>query len=99
MKIIIADRQSGKTTLAIKRAHEIDAYIVCSTHKEAIRILKESKKMNIYIRFPITYNEFIHGNFFGKGCKAFIIDNVDMLLSMMARDVKIDMITMSKEED
>jgi F0F1-type ATP synthase alpha subunit len=85
-KLIIGDRQSGRTTDLIKAAAEDEArgvvcYIVCHSQEEAYRIAQEARKMRLNIGFPLTYDEFIHRSYSGTNIDKFYIDNLRMFLA------------------
>ena len=85
MKLFIGKRRTGKTTKVIKLAAKEFAYIVCIDQREVDRVWEESHKMKLDIPFPITFNDFLHGQYSPHGVKALIIDNADMLLQKMSR--------------
>lgn len=87
--LIVGGRNSGKTTKCIRLAAEHNAYIVCRTHQEASRIAAYATKLDLHIPFPLSYDEFIQGQFCGKGINGFVIDNVDDLVSYLSRGVEI----------
>lgn len=89
MKIIARPRQAGKTTDLIKLAAEHFAYIVCVSHEHAYQLATQARAAGLDIPFPLTFDEFIEGRFFGKGVRGFVIDDVDMLLSRMAHGVPV----------
>lgn len=85
MKLIVGDRQSGRTTDLIKAvaddmAHGLTSYIVCHTSQDAYRIAQEAQKMELDISFSITYEEFIHRQYSGKNIDKLYIDNLRMFL-------------------
>ena len=86
---IIGGRGSGKTGKLIELAEKHNCYIVvrdCTTaHRIAERAFLEGRK----IPFPLTYHEFIAGEFFGAGISCFLIDDVETLLSYLARGVEV----------
>jgi len=98
MKIIIKPRGMGKTTELIKQSSKEWKYIVCHSHKEATRIQEQARRINVEIPLPITYQEFLEKQYYGKGIKGFIIDNADMLLQSLS-PVKIDIITLTDGEE
>lgn len=95
MKIVAMERRAGKTTLAIQRAHAMDAYIVCATQAMARHTFAQAKRMGLEIRFPITHETFLRGMFCGTGCRALIIDDIDMLLTTLSRGIHVDMVTVT----
>lgn len=67
--------------------HENGGYIVCHNRQEAQRIAKHARDLGLKIPLPLTYEEFIKGAYYGKGVKNVYIDNVEMLIRSMCRDV------------
>jgi len=98
-EVVTAPRQTGKTTQAIKKAAESFGYIVCHSSDECQRIANEAQRLKLIIPFPITFDEFLKGQFYSKGIKCFIIDEVDLLLSRFAKGIPIAMITISQREE
>jgi hypothetical protein len=95
-KLIIGDRQSGRTTDLIKaaaeeEAHGVVCYIVCHSQEEAYRISQEAQKMELSIGFPLTYDEFIHRSYHGTNIDKFYIDNLRMFFSHIS-NVPIEMV-------
>ena len=85
MKLIVGDRQSGRTTDLIKaavddEAHGLCVYIVCHSQEEAYRISREAEQMELSVRFPITYDEFLHRSYSGVNIDKLYIDNLRMFL-------------------
>ena len=97
MKILAVGRQQGKTEQAIKWAAEHNAYIVCQNQREARRVFHFAKSKGIDIHFPITHAEFLEGSS-GPGIRAFIVENVDLLIAQMARGIPVVGVTFNKEE-
>jgi hypothetical protein len=97
MEIIQKPRNDGKTTELIKKSAENFSYIVCHDHQEAHRISEQARLMELNIPFPITFNEFLQGQFSGRGINSFLIDNADWLLNSLAKGVEIKCITLTKE--
>lgn len=98
MKIIYKERKKGKTTELIKLSAEHHNYIVCHSISEVYRINDEARKMGLNIPFPITYDEFIKGKYYGKGVKGFLIDNAEMLLQYITK-VPITAITINRNDN
>jgi len=95
MNIICRGRCEGKTTDLIKLAHNDGGVIICLSRDEAHRISVEAEKMKMDISYPITFNEFIEGRFYKPGIKSFYIDNAELLIQKMARNIPVKAITMS----
>jgi len=97
--IYLGGRGIGKTTRCIQQAAETDAYIVCHTRKMAHEVMVLAGRTGYPdIRFPITYREFFTGQFCGRGCKGFILDDLDHALQASARGVPIELVTWTGEE-
>lgn len=93
-KLVISERQSGRTTDLIKavaenEAHGVVCYIVCHSQEEAFRIVKEAGKLKLDISFPLTYDEFLHRSYSGRNIDKFYIDNLRMFLTHIS-NVPID---------
>lgn len=97
MKIIYKGRQKGKTTDLIKRSAERGGYIVCETSNECIKIQQKANRLNLNIKFPITYNEIITCKYYGRGIKEFYIDNAENFIQAICR-YKVNTITLTKEQ-
>ena len=93
MKIIYGGRGSGKTTRLIEESAKDEGYIVCITKRACSRVFSQAQKLELDIPFPITYDELIKGQFYGKGIKGFHIDNVEYLLKHICRRVPLKTIT------
>lgn len=82
-------RAGGKTTEMIKIASRYPGvYIVVSCHREAYRVAEEARRMELNIPFPLSYSEFIKGEF-ARTLTGVVIDNVDQLLQYMCRGVPL----------
>jgi hypothetical protein len=77
MEIIIRPRQGGKSTEALRRAAEHFAYIVVATQQEGQELWARAKQLQLTIPQPITWAEFIKSRYYGRGVRAFVIDNLD----------------------
>jgi hypothetical protein len=84
MIIIDIGRGRGKTYQLIARAAENSAYIICKDRAEAERIFQSALDRGLNINFPLTFSEFINKEYYGKGIKEFMIDDVDMLLAYLS---------------
>jgi hypothetical protein len=98
VKVIHKPSQTEKTTELIEIASQEGGYIVCHNREEAYRISKTAEEIGKQIPFPITYDEYLNGSFCGKNIKAFYIDNVDLLLSRIAKGVPVNAISVNKED-
>jgi hypothetical protein len=98
MLIILDKRKSGKTNRLIKMSADTGYYIVCPTIAEASLIFSKAQKQGLDIPFPISYNEFITRDYYGKGIKGFLIDDADRLLARLT-DLPIGAITLTQDGD
>ncbi|MGB0935046.1 MAG: hypothetical protein ACPGXY_03165 [Alphaproteobacteria bacterium] len=97
MKIINAPRRSGKTTKLIHLAHEHDAYIVVRSIRQALYMQRQALSMGIKISLPISYIEFIGGDFNPKF--PILIDQADDLLQHLTGAEIIAITTTSSEDN
>lgn len=96
MKVEYRPRRHGKTIEAIKKAAETGSYIVCLNQKESHRIAETARSMGIDINFPITFDEFLKGQYCGRNIKGFVIDNADMFLQHLT-SAPINLITLTQD--
>ena len=86
MRVISMPRRAGKTTEAIKLAHETTGYIVCHSIEEARRISGLADELGLPIRLPITYAELIEsGMQSAYPNQALIIDNADQFFNWLVK--------------
>lgn len=97
MEKIIKERASGKTTELIKKSAETGDYIVCYSLDQATNIQFRAKEMGLNIPFPISFREFINGEYGRNNIKGFLIDDLDCCLQQLT-NVPINAITMSIED-
>lgn len=103
MKVILRPRQTGRTQELIRMCSEAEkrgevSYLVCSSQEEASRIYQEAEKLKLAIAFPITYYEFIKGQYAGRNIENFYFDNADRFLQSLTR-VHIRAVTMALDEE
>ena len=88
----------GKTTDLMKISAENNYYIVCSLRREADRMFHDAREIwGLDIPLPITFDEFIKGEYYGKGIKGFLVDNAELLIQRMSR-VPVFAITVSTKQ-
>lgn len=95
MQIILRKKQMGKTAELIRMSAETLAYIVVPTKNDASKVSQMAKEMGLDIPFPLSFDEFIRGQYYGKNIKGFLIDNADMLLQYMSKGVAIKAISLN----
>ncbi len=94
MKKIILEQGGGKTDQLIAMSADSGAYIVCLSEREAARIQSRAKELEFKIPFPITFHEFLGGQYHPSGIKnGFLIDNADLLIQSLT-PVTVKAITM-----
>ena len=100
MKLIIMGRQEGKTTELIKEASKLSGYnlIVCFDRREASRLWKIILENKYSLPQPISFGEFLNGQFSSQNINTFLIDNVDMLLQQLSKGVKIHAVSFNKDD-
>lgn len=98
MKIIHTPRQGGKTIQTIKLASETGGYIVCFSRIEAERVFKVANELDIRIRMPITWEEFIENRGAWPNLK-YHIDNIELCLERLPKQVASISITTEDEEE
>ena len=93
-KLILGDRQSGKTTELIKESARTGAYIVVSCRKEAHNVFGSAKELGLNIPFPLTVAEVIYESpssyIFQKGI---LIDNLERILCRLFKYITINAAT------
>lgn len=95
MDVIIKGKQQGKTTEIIKKAKNHNGYIVCATKQECTRVFDLAREMKVNINFPISFNEFLKGDYYPEGVKKFHIDNAGLLIQEISK-VKVETITIDE---
>lgn len=98
MELIIRPRQSGKTIKLIEMAAAENCYIICASLERCTLVFNTAKKMGVKIPFPVTWNEFIHNKYYGRGIDGFMIDDLDQILQSMTM-VEIKAVTMTEEPE
>lgn len=83
MQIIIRPRRAGKTYELVKMAAENNSYIVCPNSTQVRSIADLAREHNFNIPFPLTWQEFVHQQYYGKHIDNFVIDNLDMCIQSM----------------
>lgn len=84
MKIIVRPRRAGKTYDLIKQAAEENLYIICPNRSQVHDIADQARKMELVIPFPLTWQEFIQQQYYGKHIEGFVIDNLDICIQSMS---------------
>lgn len=69
MRIIYGPAGSGKTMQLIRIAAKHNYYMVVKDMEEARRVNTEAHKLGFNIPFPLTYREFLEGEYYKQGIK------------------------------
>lgn len=89
-KLILGDRQSGKTTELIKESARTGAYIVVSCKNEARNVFMSAKELGLNIPFPLTVADVMSESpssyIFQKGI---LIDDLERVISHLLRYITI----------
>lgn len=94
MKKIYREPRTGKTTELIKMCSALGGYIVCANEIRAKQTAEMAHDMGFNIPYPITFDDFISGNYHTKGVEKFYIDNADQLLQKLAGGLFVEAIVM-----
>lgn len=89
--VLAKGRCVGKTSDLIQKcAGDNYSLIVCPTRRMCLAVREWAKEMNLDIPMPITFKEFLNGQFCGKHIDKFYFDELQMSLDIFARGVPID---------
>lgn len=102
MRVIYGHRKTSRTTALIEMAAELErnhkpCYIVVHNQEEVRRVAQKAREMSLIIGFPITYDEFMKGQY-NSHIHALLIDNADKLLAYMSK-VPLAAIVIEKRDD
>lgn len=89
MNLIIGGRGSGKTTYLIEESSKTGYYIIVRDKRVASQVFNMALKMKKNIPFPITYEEFIREQYYGKRIDGFLLDDVLSFLQSLSGRVPI----------
>lgn len=98
MELIVGSRQSGKTTKLIEYAHKNDFQIVCEDRRACGNLSDLAFKLNIKIRYPMSFDEFVNQEFFGYHLRGIVIDNADKLLQFISPNLPVFGVTFNIED-
>ena len=98
--LIVADRDTGKTRHLITKCSQ-DEYslIVCPTRMMCNYVFRMARDMDLKIPMPITFNEFVRGEFLPHDVEKFYFDELQLSLHNMARGVPIDTVIIGSNSD
>lgn len=98
MTLITGKRGTGKSTWLLHESARTMQYIVCSHHAVAVSLQRAAQNLGLDIPFPLTYDEFVHQKFYGKGIKGFLIDNVEFLFQYISGSVPVTAVVLGVNE-
>jgi len=98
MKVIAKPRGGGKTTELLRIANDHFYYIVCHTRDRCYQLADIAKDRGYDIPFPFTYAEYLDSGFYRKGIKGLAIDDLDLFVAYMSRDL-VKAVTISTNDD
>lgn len=99
MQIIMRKRGEGKTEELIKLASENNYTMVCINTAECMRVARRANKLGLKIPATITVYEFIRDLYRVKDSKGIVIDNLEVVLSYLAKGLPVKAITLTLEEE
>ena len=83
MNVYARPRRGGKTTELVRLAAEEFLYVVCPDRQQVRYVQRVARDMGLDIPFPMTWGEFLRGDYRSKGVKGFVIDNLDLCIQQM----------------
>jgi hypothetical protein len=88
-----------KTIWENNKANNYNGYMVCLNRKRINEVMELANKLKCCINFPITFDEFLKKEYYGRSVNKFYIDDLDLLITSLS-DVPIETasITFQKEE-
>jgi len=95
MKRIITSRGGGKTRRLIQISSDTNNYIVAFNPHD---VADQANKMNVNIPFPLTYDEFLNGQYNESGINGVLIDNAEMLIQHMSK-VPVKAVSISIDDE
>ena len=97
MKVIARPRQGGKTTDLVRLAAAEFLYVVCPDRQQVRHVQRVARDMGLDIPFPMTWGEFLRGDYRSKGVKGFVIDNLDLCIQGMSH-VPVRAVSLTDED-
>lgn len=95
MKVIYKPRQSGKTMDLIRMSANTDKVIVCSNQTNRENIQNKAEILGLNIPEPITYSQFVQGEYRSKKISKFLIDDAEYLLEILGGVIGVEAITLT----
>lgn len=98
MELIVGTKQSGKSSKLIKYAHKNDLQIVCQDKRACENMEALANKLNMKIRYPLTYGDLLAQNYYGYNLRGLVIDNAEKLLQALSPNLNIFAVTFNIED-
>ena len=73
--------------------------LYAATGKGVMRLLPKQRKMKLCIPFPLSFDEFMNRNYYGKQISGFLLDNVEDMLQQLCLTVQIKAITITQQNN
>ena len=102
MRVIHKNQNSGKTDTIIREAEKNQSYVVCQSRRHVEHVAERARELGVSIALPITFHEFLKGQFSshrGAGQISFVVDDLDILLAEISRGVPIKAISLTREKN
>ena len=99
MKVILKKRHEGKTTELVKMSAETHTYILTLNRKRVEEICRVADELGLHIPYPVTLEEYYRTKFRGSFITEILIDDADDILREIFNDVKINVVTMTQEDE
>lgn len=97
MKVYARPRQGGKTTELVRLAAGEFLYVVCPDRRQVRYVAQLARDMGLDIPFPMTWGEFLRGDYRAKGVEGFVIDNLDLCIQGMSH-VPVRAVSLTDED-
>ena len=94
MKVVQAPRNSGKTAYIMSLSEQTKKPLVCFSQAEKKRVLEDARNRGVNIPEPVTLIEVSTGRAQGR---TVLVDNIDLLLTIMWPGITIDTATITQE--
>lgn len=85
MKVYLGLPKAGKTRRMLALSAETGAVLVVRDRERVRSALERARRMDLKIPQPITYAEFISGDYVERGTSRVIVDDVEGLVMHLAR--------------
>lgn len=87
----------GKTQELIDLSSKTHAHIICKDSNRAMIILNTAAAQKKNMPTPVTYDEFIERQYYYRGVRGFLFDDVDLFIQHMAGHIPVVAITLSPD--